>query len=237
MGKVKLAPSILNADFSQLGAQIREIQKYADLIHLDIMDGNFVPNITFGPLVVEAVKSITEVPLDVHLMIYNPPEWIDTFCNAGADRISFHPQACSDVESVLRTAKSLGVAAGLALSPEIPHFELKPYLHLLDFVVIMTVYPGFGGQKLIPEMLNRVGAVKRDASELGLEVEVEIDGGVKTENLNLALEAGCDTVVVGSSIFHSEDIAEAAREIRVILDKYSANQNRTLFGEVPGSVV
>jgi ribulose-phosphate 3-epimerase len=218
VSKRRLSPSVLNADFSCLREAVSGIEPYSDLIHLDVMDGHFVPNITFGPLVVETVKRITDVPLDVHLMIYNPPEWVETFADAGADRISFHVRSCRDAESVVRAIRGLGVSPGLAISPEVPVFELKPYLGMIDFVAVMCVYPGFGGQKLMPEMLNRVGAIKRDATELGITMEVEVDGGVKAQNLPMVLEAGADTVVVGSSIFGSDDIGKAAAEIRSILD-------------------
>jgi ribulose-phosphate 3-epimerase len=218
MGKrTKLAPSILNADFSELKRAINLVEPYADYIHLDIMDGHFVPNITFGPLVVEAVKRATTVPLDCHLMIYNPPEWVEAFAEAGSDRISFHVRACRDAESVIRAVREMGVSPGLAISPQVPLFELKPYLGMIDFVLVMCVYPGFGGQKLMPEMLNRVGAIKRDAARLGVTVEVEVDGGIKAHNLSQVLSADPDTVVVGSSIFGEEDIAAAAEEIREML--------------------
>ncbi len=216
--KVKLAPSILNADFSDLGASLKCVEPFSDYIHLDVMDGHFVPNITFGPMVVRAVKDITDVPLDCHLMIYNPEEWVEKFIEAGADRISFHVRAARDAQSVISATRSMGVSPGVAISPEVPLFELKPFLDMVDFVIIMCVYPGFGGQKLMPEMLNRVGAVKRDAAELGVDVEVEADGGVKAQNLRQVVEAGTDTVVVGSSIFGSDDVATAAREIREMLD-------------------
>lgn len=216
--RVKLAPSILNADFTNLSDAIRSVEPYSDLIHLDVMDGHFVPNITFGPRLVEAVKRITNVKLDCHLMIYNPPEWIETFAEAGADRISFHLRAGRDPESVIRAIRTLGASPGLAISPEVPLFELKPFLGMIDFAVIMCVYPGFGGQKLMPEMLNRVGAVKRDAAELGVDVEIEVDGGVKTDNMAQVLEAGVDTIVVGSSIFGSDDITSAAASIKNLLD-------------------
>jgi ribulose-phosphate 3-epimerase len=218
-GKVRLAPSILNADFADLGGAIKAIEPYSDYIHLDVMDGHFVPNITFGPMVVETVKRITEVPIDCHLMIYNPPEWVETFAEAGADRISFHVRSCRDAESVIRAIRALGVSPGLAISPEVPAFELKPFLGMVDFILVMCVYPGFGGQKLMPEMLNRVGAVKRDADELGVNVEVEVDGGVKAENLQQVLAAGTDTVVVGSSIFASEDVAAAAADVKSLLNR------------------
>lgn len=216
--QVKLSPSILNADFANLGDALKAIEPYSDFIHLDVMDGHFVPNITFGPMFVEAVKRITGVPLDTHLMIYNPPEWIEAFAEAGSDRISFHVRATRDMESVLRAIRALDVSPGLAISPEVPVFELKPYLGMVDFVIVMCVYPGFGGQKLMPEMLNRIGAIKRDASEIGCDMEVEVDGGVKASNLQMVLDAGADTVVVGSSIFGATDPAVAAEEVRRILD-------------------
>lgn len=216
--KVKLSPSILNADFSDLSSEIKAVEPYSDFIHLDVMDGHFVPNITFGPMVVKTVKEITDVPLDCHLMIYNPPEWVEAFVEAGADRLSFHAAACRDAEGVVRSIRRLGASPGLALSPEVPVFQLRPYLAVVDFVIVMCVYPGFGGQRLMPEMLNRVGAIKREAESLGVEVEVEVDGGVKTHNLPQVLGAGTDTVVVGSSIFGSEDVGAAALEIRSLIE-------------------
>jgi ribulose-phosphate 3-epimerase len=220
-GKIKLAPSILNADFSDLRQAIRDIEPYSDYVHLDVMDGHFVPNITFGPIIVETVKRLTDVPVDCHLMIYNPPEWVETFVKAGADRVSFHLRSCRDAESVINAVRALGASPGLAIGPEVPVFELKPFLGVVDFVVVMCVYPGFGGQELMPEMLNRVGAVKRDASELGVSIEVEVDGGVKEHNLQQVLEAGTDTVVVGSSILAAEDVSAAAAEIRELMDGWT----------------
>jgi len=216
--EVKLSPSILNADFANLGDAIKAVEPYSNYIHMDVMDGHFVPNITFGPLMIETAKRITDVPLDTHLMIYNPPEWVEAFAEAGSDRISFHLRSCRDPESVIRATRQLDVSPGLAISPEVPIFELKPFLGMIDFVIIMCVYPGFGGQKLMPEMLNRIGAVKRDAAEMGVSVEVEVDGGVKAQNLHLVLEAGADNVVVGSSIFGATDVGRAAAEVRAILD-------------------
>lgn len=219
--RIKLAPSILNADFLHLGEAISSIEPYSDYIHLDVMDGHFVPNITFGPMVVEAIDQVTELPLECHLMIYNPPEWIEVFADAGADRISIHLRSCRDVESVIRSIRGLGVSPGIAISPEVPIFELKPYLGMVDYVIVMCVYPGFGGQKLMPEALNRVGAVKRFAEEQRARVEVEVDGGVKTGNLAQVVEAGTDIVVVGSSIFSSGDAEKAASKIRSMMDDYA----------------
>ena len=219
--KVRLAPSILSADFSNLGAVIKAVEPYSDFIHLDVMDGHFVPNITFGPMVVRSVREMTPVALECHLMIFNPPEWVETFAEAGADRIAFHLRACRDVESVIQAIRALDVSPGLALSPEVPLFELKPFLGIVDFVMVMCVYPGFGGQKLMPEMLKRIGAIKREAVEMGAEVEVEVDGGVKTNNLSEVMKAGADTVVVGSSIFESTEITTAAADIKALLDNPS----------------
>lgn len=219
--EVRLAPSILNADFADLRKSIGAIEPHSDYIHLDVMDGHFVPNITFGPMFVETVNRITDVPLDCHLMIYNPPEWVESFAEAGADRISFHVRSCRDVEGVVRAIRASNVSPGLAMSPEVPLFELKPYLGMVDFVIVMCVYPGFGGQELMPEMLNRVGAIKRDGAEMGVAIEVEVDGGVKAENLDQVLASGADTVVVGSSIFSAGDVAGRAREIRDLIDATS----------------
>jgi ribulose-phosphate 3-epimerase len=232
--KVRLAPSILNADFSNLGAVIKAIEPYSDFIHLDVMDGHFVPNITFGPMVVRSIRGMTSVPLECHLMIYNPPEWVETFAESGADRIAFHLRACRDVESVIQAIRTLDVSPGLAISPEVPLFELKPFLGMIDFVVVMCVFPGFGGQKMMPEMLNRVGAIKREAVETGAEVDVEVDGGVKTDNLSEVIRAGADTVVVGSSIISSSDIGAAAADVKAMLDKPPQDDIRTAEGTSGG---
>lgn len=216
--RVKLSPSILNADLTDLRSAIGAVEPYSDYIHMDVMDGHFVPNLTFGPMVIEATKRITDVPLDTHLMIYNPPEWVETFAEAGSDRISFHLRSCRDVESVIRAIRSLGVSPGLAISPEVPVTELREYLGMVDFVIVMCVYPGFGGQKLMPEMLERIPEIKRDARDMGASVEIEVDGGVKALNLSAVIAAGAENVVVGSSIFSSPDVGAAASEIRTILD-------------------
>ena len=227
--KLQLAPSILNADFTNLGEALRAVEPYSDIIHLDVMDGHFVPNITFGPVLVEAVKRTTRVPIECHLMIYNPPEWVEVFAEAGADRIAFHLRSCRDVESVVRSIRGVGCSPGLAVSPEVPLTELTPFLATVDFVIIMCVYPGFGGQKLMPEMLERVGEVKRRASDYDVDIEVEVDGGVKVHNLARILAAGTDTVVVGSSIFDGGNVAGAAKEIRAMLDGGEAPVSREIL--------
>jgi len=216
--RVKLAPSLLNADFSDLRNAVSIVEGVADVIHLDVMDGNFVPNITFGPLVVEAVKSITSLPLDVHLMIAHPAEYIEDFVKAGADWISFHIEVTRHPGEILGLIRSHEKRAGIVINPQTPAERLFDYIDLVDFVLVMTVMPGFGGQQIIPEALAKMGELKAEAMRQGLELEIEVDGGVKTENLKMVLEAGADIVVVGSSIYAAADPRRAAMDIRAILD-------------------
>lgn len=218
MGRVKLAPSLLNADFSDLKRALSYIEDTADAVHLDVMDGNFVPNITFGPLVVKAVRSITRLPLDVHLMIANPAEYVEDFVESGADWVSFHSEVTRFPGEILGLLHKLGKKAGMVINPQTPASRVFDYLDLVDFILVMTVMPGFGGQDLIPEALVKVEEIKKEAARQGLEVEVEVDGGVKTENLPLVIGAGADIVVVGSSIYRAPDPREAAKEIRRMLD-------------------
>ncbi len=218
MSKVKLAPSLLNADFSDLRRAISFIEDTADVVHLDVMDGNFVPNITFGPLVVKAVRSVTALPLDVHLMIAHPAEYIEDFVKAGADWISFHCEVTRHPGEILGLIHSHSKRAGVVINPQTSAKRLFEYLELMEFVLVMTVMPGFGGQAMIPEALNKVGVLKEEARRRGLDLEVEVDGGVKTENLYTVLEAGTDIVVVGSSIFAAADPHQAALNIRSVLD-------------------
>lgn len=219
MSKVKLAPSLLNADFSDLRRAVSYIEGVADVIHLDVMDGNFVPNITFGPLVVKAIRSITDLPLDVHLMIAHPAEYIEDFVAAGADWISFHAEVTRHPGEILGFIKSQGKRAGLVISPQTPAQRILDCLDLMDFALVMTVMPGFGGQEIIPAALEKVGEIKREVDRQGIDFEVEVDGGVKTENLDQVLEAGTDIVVVGSSIYNAPDPRQAALDIREILDR------------------
>ena len=219
MSKVKLAPSLLNADFSDLRKAISFIEGTADVIHLDVMDGNFVPNITFGPLVVKAVRAVTELPLDVHLMIAHPAEYVEDFVRAGADWISFHAEVTRHPGEILGLIHSHSRRAGVVINPQTPAERLFEYLELMEFVLVMTVMPGFGGQEMITEALGKVGELKREARRRGLQLEVEVDGGVKTENLETVLAAGTDIVVVGSSIFAAPDPRQAAMDIKSILEK------------------
>lgn len=219
MRRVKLAPSLLNADFSDLRGAVSFIEGIADVIHLDVMDGNFVPNITFGPLVVKAVRAITDLPLDVHLMIAHPAEFIEDFVAAGADWVSFHAEVTRHPGETLGLIHSLERRAGVVINPQTPAERLFGYLELMDFVLVMAVIPGFGGQAMIAEALLKVGQLKEEAARQGVELEVEVDGGVKAENLGLVLEAGTDIVVVGSSIYAAPHPRQAAMEIRAVLDR------------------
>jgi ribulose-phosphate 3-epimerase len=217
--KVKLAPSLLNADFCDLRKAVSYIEGIADAVHLDVMDGNFVPNITFGPLLIKAVREITGLPLDVHLMIAHPAEYVEDFVAAGADWVSFHAEVTRHPGEILGSIRSHSRRAGVVINPQTPAERLFDYLELVDFVLVMTVMPGFGGQAMIPEALQKVGELKREAARQGLELEIEVDGGVKTENLETVLEAGTDIVVVGSSIYNAPDPRQAALDIRGILDR------------------
>ncbi len=219
MRKRLLAPSLLNADFSDLRKAISYIEDSADLVHLDIMDGNFVPNITFGPMIVKAIRSITDLPLDVHLMISQPVEFIENFYEAGADWITFHAEVTRHLGEVTSIIKKYGMKAGVALSPQTPVSRLTGYLEYLDYVLIMLVIPGFGGQEMIPDALKKIGEVKEAAAEQGLDMMVEVDGGIKTSNLNKVIKAGADIIVIGSSIFAQEDPRKAAEEIKRLLDR------------------
>ncbi len=214
----RMAASILNADFAELHSEIACIEGVADVLHLDVMDGNFVPNLTFGPLVARAIRGITDMPLDVHLMVMNPERYIGEFAEAGADWISIHVEAASQGEKALRDIRERGLKAGLALNPATGTREMRRFLSLIDFAVVMTVVPGFGGQSLIREALGKVRQLKDMAGGDGGELEVEVDGGVKASNLPEVMREGADIVVVGSSIFTARDRRAAALEIRGIMD-------------------
>lgn len=218
MRRIKLAPSLLNADFSNLEKAVSYVEEVADAIHLDVMDGNFVPNITFGPLVVKAVRSITDLPLDVHLMIAQPAEFVEDFVAAGADWISFHAEVTRHPGEILGLVRRHGCRAGMVISPQTEASRLFDYLELMDYALVMTVMPGFGGQKLIPEALAKIGELKEEAERQGRMLEIEVDGGVNDGNLEQVAAAGADIIVVGSSIFASPDPGEAALRIRRTLD-------------------
>ena len=214
--KVKIAPSILSADFARLGEQVSEATDAgADYIHLDVMDGRFVPNITFGPVVVESLKSYTNLPLDAHLMIVEPERRIPDFIQAGVDHVTVHAEACTHLHRVIQKIKDGGCRAGVALNPATPISAIEEALPFLDIVLILTVNPGFGGQTLIPEVLDKVSRLRAIIDERGYEVEVEVDGGVNAQTAADVVNAGADTLVAGSAVFNRrESVAEAMARLR-----------------------
>ncbi|MCH6267132.1 MULTISPECIES: ribulose-phosphate 3-epimerase [Neobacillus] len=212
---VKIAPSILSADFAKLGEEIIAVEKGgADYIHVDVMDGHFVPNITIGPLIVEAIRPVTKLPLDVHLMIENPDQYIEAFAKAGADYITVHVEACRHLHRTIQNIKSYGVKAGVVLNPATPVESIQHIIGDIDMVLLMSVNPGFGGQKFIPEVLPKIKKVKQMAVEKGVEIEIEIDGGVNPETAKLCIEAGANVLVAGSAIYNQADYAKAISHIR-----------------------
>ncbi len=212
---VKIAPSILSADFSKLGEEIKDVERGgADWIHVDVMDGHFVPNITIGPLIVEAIRPVTKLPLDVHLMIENPEQYIGAFAKAGADYITVHAEACTHLHRTIYQIKEAGVRAGVVLNPATPVEMIKHVITDIDMVLLMSVNPGFGGQKFIPSVLPKIRQTKEMAAEAGMNIEIEVDGGVNEETAKLCKEAGATVLVAGSAIFNEKDRREAIQKIR-----------------------
>ncbi|GAA0612653.1 ribulose-phosphate 3-epimerase [Virgibacillus siamensis] len=210
----KIAPSILSADFAILGQEIRDVEQGgADYIHVDVMDGHFVPNITIGPLIVEAIKPVTKLPLDVHLMIENPDAYIQQFAAAGASIITVHQEACVHLHRTLQLIKKSGVKPGVVLNPATPAEMIKEVLRDVDLVLIMTVNPGFGGQSFIHQAVNKIEKIAEWRKELGLSFEIEVDGGVNTETAKLCTDAGADVLVAGSAVFKKSDRNQAMDDI------------------------
>lgn len=211
----KIAPSILSADFARLGDEIRALEAAgADYIHVDVMDGHFVPNITIGPLVVEAARRVTSLPLDVHLMIEQPDRYIPDFAAAGADIIVVHGEAVHHLHRTVQLIKSLGKRAGVALNPATPLNLLEYVLGDLDLVLLMTVNPGFGGQSFIPACLPKIHALRAMLDRRGSEAELEVDGGVKSDNIATISRAGADVFVAGSAVLGSPDYAATIAEMK-----------------------
>ncbi len=213
---VKLAPSILSADFSRLGAQIDEAEKAgADWIHVDVMDGHFVPNITIGPAVVKSIRSCTKLPLDVHLMIESPEKYIKQFAEAGSDIITVHAEACKHLHRVVENIKELGAKAGVSINPATPLELIYEILPSIDLMLIMSVNPGFGGQKYITGSEDKVARLRKKIDELGISCEIEIDGGITADNALKVVNAGAQVLVAGSAVFNKkETIAEAIAKIK-----------------------
>jgi ribulose-phosphate 3-epimerase len=213
---IGLVPSILSADFTRLGEQVREAEAAgAQRIQIDVMDGHFVPNITMGPLVVEAVRRCTALPLEAHLMITNPEEYIETFARAGADVIIVHQEVCPHLHRVLKQIKDAGKQAGVALNPSTPVFMLRDMLSFLDLVLIMTINPGFGGQDFIPETRAKISEIRGMIEERKLNIDVEVDGGIHEQTVPQVVKAGANLLVAGSAVYNQkESVAQALERLR-----------------------
>ena len=212
---VKIAPSILSADFSKLGEEIKKVAEAgADYIHIDVMDGRFVPNITIGPCVVESIRKITDIPFDVHLMIVEPEKYIDAFADAGADIITVHLEATVHLHRLVEYIKSKGKCAGVSINPATPVESLTEIIPFVDLILIMSVNPGFGGQKFIPTSIEKIKKLKEIISKYELRPLIEVDGGVNLENAKSLIDAGVDILVAGSAIFNSENYEETIKGLR-----------------------
>lgn len=215
---VKIAPSILSADFLKLGEEIHAAEAAgADLLHIDIMDGHFVPNITIGPFIVEAIRTITSLPMDVHLMIEEPDRYMMDFIKAGADYLTVHYEASPHLHRTVQSIKDNGTKAGVSLNPATPVWNLEHILTDTDLVLIMSVNPGFGGQQFIPGALEKIRALKQLIDEKGLQTIIEVDGGIKLDNALDVISAGADILVMGSGFFHSEDYGTIVKKFREIV--------------------
>jgi len=215
---IKIAPSILSADFSRLGEQVVQVEQAgADLVHIDVMDGHFVPNLTICPLVVRSLKKVTALPLDVHLMVNNPDLLIPAFVQAGSNLITVHVEVCPHLHRTISYIKQQGVKAGVALNPSTPLETLSYILTEVDLVLIMSVNPGFGGQAFIPQMLDKMRKLRQWVDSLGLKIELEIDGGVKLNNAREVAQAGTDILVAGSAVFEAASPGQVVRQMKAAI--------------------
>lgn len=225
MSRLKLAPSILTADFARLGEELASVADYVDWYHLDVMDGHYVPNLTFGPSIVAAVRRAVEQPLHVHLMIEDPDAYAEEFAREGAARISFHPEVSQDPGAVIATIREAGAGAGIAVHPDVDVSVLEGHLDDIEVALMMTVRPGFGGQGFLDQALPKIALVEKMIGEAGASVDIEVDGGINLNTIDRAVEAGGRILVAGSAIFNGIDAPAAARKLRDRLDALNAEKD------------
>jgi ribulose-phosphate 3-epimerase len=212
---MKIAPSILSADFSRLKDEIQAVEAAgADWLHVDVMDGHFVPNITIGPVVVEWVRKVTKIPVDVHLMITDPDKYAPEFIKAGADWVSIHPETCANPNATLRKIRDLGAKASIAVNPDVPLSRVEQCFADIDMILMMTVFPGFGGQAFIPDVLPKIEEIRKLIDQRKLPVLIEVDGGIKADNIDCVAQAGAEVIVSGSGIFKTPDYVETIGRMR-----------------------
>jgi len=216
MNQIKISPSILSCDFSEIGSEIKKLNNSgADLIHIDVMDGHFVPNLTFGPPVISKIRKCSKLPFDVHLMISPVEKYIQDYANAGADIITFHPEATDNIQRTIDVIKSCGKKVGISLNPETPSTVIENYLRKIDLILIMSVNPGFAGQKFMPEVLEKVKFFRSKIKNENLNIDIEIDGGIDFKTAPLAIKAGANILVSGTTIFKGENnISENIKNLR-----------------------
>lgn len=220
MNKIKIAPSILSADLLRLEEQINIVaEQGADMIHVDIMDGHFVPNLTFGPNMVATLRKITQLPLDVHLMVENPDVYLEKYAKAGASILTVHQEVCTHLHRTLQVIHGLGIKAGVSLNPATSLATLENVMDDLDLILIMTVNPGFGGQKFIPQGFNKIAKARKMIEKTGRDIFLEVDGGVNTETVENIVTHGADVLVAGNSIFGQKDIVKAYNDLREIAER------------------
>lgn len=213
--KIQICPSILAGDFAHLASEVQRVEASgADWLHVDVMDGHFVPNLTLGPQIVAAINRSTALPLDVHLMMYNPFAYVERFVEAGADMLTIHFEATEDVEETLRFIRTCGIKAGLAFCPETSASMIPKFLPLCDLVLLMTVHPGFGGQKFMHEVLEKIEFTSKICKNLNLNIDIQVDGGIDDATVKQCLEAGANSIVAGTYFFQSPDMSQAVKRLR-----------------------